>query len=294
MTEQLYRLEHRDRLETSSGIDIWDEKGACYTLRPVPATHTLAWAMGEMYAQPMREYRRHPTSIEKMRWNGIRQCIEQYLGGTNKDGAELWDAEIVIDDKDMASTSWSPCEAEAKPVIIPGTRNWLHSLDDGTRVRHTTYFPEWAATKSGDKVIADWWGNGDVPIRIDDCADMGWDLAPEPKPAIVPGSREWLASLQDGTRVRHTSFFDSEVATKRGGVLFITGEHGDRTQSILICSDSGWSLAPEEPTQPQAEPCGCSEIPDTKEDALMTGLLVRVLRVEQRVERLERMMEVKR
>jgi len=82
----------------------------------------------------------------------------------------------------------------------------------------------------------------------------------EAEPAISPGSRAWLASLPDGTEV--VSEYD-RVYTKDGTDLI--DDCGIRLP-ISCFNDHGWRLR----TQPQAEPT-----------------------LEQRVERLERMMEVK-
>ena len=247
MTEQLYKMVQPPENASDHEMGVYQDGKFAGVLVPVPAPRTLAWALGEMYANPLKEYRRGPDCGERWRWNSDCKQIQLSFGGD-------WLDDFTIEAEDIESASWSPCEAESpdeeipmvvnmepKPAIVPGTLEWAREV-----------------VKGGGKI---WYET--APKLAFDCDDTG--LMHAPNGWRLWGTREWLASLPDGAEVVNKHRI---VWRKEGSDVCRTVQGHLMRTPIAECADDGWRLATSDDVQPHAEPT-----------------------LEQRVERLERMMD---
>lgn len=115
MTEQLYLIESVERYDLKKVMVAYLDGYCAGALIPVPVPRTLAWALGEMYAHPMREYK-HGGSYTRWRWNGVLEMCE----------VDTWTIGCIIRRYDIESTSWSPCEAEEKLEPKRGEEFFAH------------------------------------------------------------------------------------------------------------------------------------------------------------------------
>lgn len=174
MTEQLYKIEQPTYQDFNQSMGVYQDGKFAGVLVPVPAPRTLAWALGEM------------LSHEKQAYCGCEDVWRRYAYGSfdsSMDKGKTWqsggEAQIFWTEE-RESTSWSPCEAES-PAIVPGSRNWLASLPDGTEVEHDRYGPR---VKRGERVykIEDGRETGSY-MTIEYLGDSGWRLRTQPQAA---------------------------------------------------------------------------------------------------------------
>lgn len=194
MTEQLYKIEKRypkpgETVAYSlAGSVAQEEIGV---LVPVPAPRTLAWALGEMVANPMKEYRRGASEYV-YRYNaeaGELQC---------RIGTYLWRS-ASFDAEDESSTSWSPCEAEQ--AIVPGSREWLMALPDGTEVQHVMDRDDDNYYIKRGLIIEQWREEGatmDCTHQIKALLDSGWRLRTQPQASLKRDPYEtWAEEVEN-------------------------------------------------------------------------------------------------
>ncbi len=144
-----------------------------------------AWALAAMVRNPMREYAwasfRHRFNPDTP--HGFEMA---FRGGP-------WEP-AVWNPGDIKSTSWRPCEPEAKPEPTPDGHDWLRSLPDGAEVQ-LDGLSHYHVKRGGALYPQGKPFSADICNPIGTYPNSGWRLRQKP----APGSREAVAASAEGT-----------------------------------------------------------------------------------------------